>query len=63
MATKSQNLTFDEDVINEVIGMAATEKRNKSNMFNVLVREALEARYEQGFQADADADQARMEGL
>jgi len=61
MATKSQNLTFDEDVINEVIGMAATEKRNKSNMFNVLVREALEARYEQGFQAD-NARQESAEG-
>jgi len=44
MATKSQNLTFDEDVIEKVKELAIHECRSKSAMFNLLIKEALEAR-------------------
>ena len=62
MATESQNLTFDVEVIAEVKSMALSDKRSKSSMFNVLVREALEARYEAGFQTDNNAQSNREEG-
>ena len=44
MATKSQNLTFDERIIEEVKELAIHECRSKSAMFNLLIKEALEAR-------------------
>ena len=62
MAKISQNITFDESIVEEVISMASSDGRTKSGMFNVLVREALEARYEAGFQADNQRQEMKEGG-
>ena len=62
MAKISQNMTLDESLVVEVTNMAATDSRTKSSMFNVLVREALEARYEAGFEADNNAQESKETG-
>ena len=41
---KSQNLTLDESIIERVESLAEHEVRSKSAMFNLLIKEALEAR-------------------